>query len=638
MRARLYRLAFLVWMVALVAFGFGQENPVKWTASVEPAQAAPGQRVEIVLKATIPSPWHLYSINPVEDGPFPTTITVTPGGPIAEVGKPVQSPPEKKMDKNFGKEVEFYDGSAEFHIPVRLSKTATGAVKLPASVRFQVCNDGTCMPPTPADLKGDVTVSGAAVTDTKPLDQPVTFATQPKAVEPGAPTAPAGPVNAVDQAKSEGLLAYLALAVAAGFASLVTPCVFPMIPITVSFFSKRKGEDGMKGTVRQAVAYCLGIIGTFTALGVGVAAAFKATGLQEFANSPYLNLGLAVVFIALAFSLFGFFEIGVPSSILTKLDGNGKGGLLGPILMGLTFSLTSFTCTLPFVGSVLVSASKGDVIWPALGMIAFSSAFCLPFFLLALFPAALSKMPRSGAWLATVKAFMGFVELAAAVKFISSVDLGIVAGGLGVVTREVFLALWFGIALMAALYLLGVIRLPHLDEGKIGLFRRGVGVATLVGAGYLLLAINGRSVGQLEGFMPPSPYPGREGKSAERLTWILNYDEAVAKAKSEGKPLFIDFTGIYCTNCRDMEKNMFPRPAIESRLENYVRVRLFTDRDTPTDKANQALLQKMTNSVTLPSYVAIDPAGAPQVSAFTRDEDAFTAFLDHGLVKKTVMR
>jgi len=490
------------------------------------------------------------------------------------------------------------------------------------------------MPPTPADVTGAVNVSGAPVVDSTPLDQPST----PK-VEPGtAATTSAAPKSDVDQAKSQGLLAYLGLAIAAGFASLLTPCVFPMIPITVSFFSKRKGEDGMRGTVRQAVAYCFGIVGTFTALGVAVAVLFGATGLQTFANNPYLNLGLAIVFIGLAFSLFGFFEIGVPSSILTKLDGNGKGGLLGPILMGLTFSLTSFTCTLPFVGSVLVSASQGAVLWPVLGMIAFSSAFCLPFFLLALFPAALSKLPRSGAWLATVKAFMGFVELAAAVKFVSSVDLGIVQGGLGVVTREVFIALWFGITLLAAMYLLGIIRLPHVDEGKIGLLRRGVGVATLVGAGYLLLAINGRSIGQLEGFLPPSPYPGHQGQSQERLTWIMDYDKALAQAKSEGKPLFIDFTGIYCTNCRDMERNMFPRPAIESRLENYVRVRLFTDRDTPADKANQALLQKMTNSVTLPSYVAIDPAGTPKVSAFTRDEDAFTSFLEHGLAKNNVMR
>lgn len=635
MSARLLRIVLSLLTVAFVAFGWAQmpESPAKWSATVEPAQAAPGQRVELVLHADVPAPWHLYSLTPIEEGPFPTKIAVKPGGAVAEAGKPVQSAPKKKLDPNFGKEVEYYEGSAEFRVPVRLSKTAAGETKITAGVRFQLCDEGTCLPPTsednPVKVTGTVSVSGAAVSDTTPLDQPST---------PRSATTAAPPKSDVDQAKSQGLLAYLGLAIAAGFASLLTPCVFPMIPITVSFFSKRRGDDGMRGTVRQAVAYCLGIVGTFTALGVAVALLFGATGLQAFANNPYLNLVLALVFVALAFSLFGFFEIGVPSAILTKLDGSGKSGLLGPILMGLTFSLTSFTCTLPFVGSVLVSASQGEVLWPVLGMIAFSSAFCLPFFLLALFPATLSKLPRSGAWLATVKAFMGFVELAAAVKFISSVDLGIKAGGLGLITREVFLALWFGIALMAAMYLLGVIQLPKVDEAKIGLFRRAVGVVSLVGAGYLLTAINGNSIGQLEGFLPPTPYPGRAGTSTEKLSWIMNYDEALAKAKAEGKPLFIDFTGIYCTNCRDMERNMFPRPAVESRLEGYVRVRLFTDRDTPEDKRNQALLQKLTNTVTLPSYVAIDPEGTPVVSAFTRDEEKFTTFLDHGLKKLTASR
>ncbi len=385
--------------------------------------------------------------------------------------------------------------------------------------------------------------------------------------------------------------------------------------------------------MKNALAYWLGIVGTFTALWVVVALVFGATGLTTLANNPWLNLGLAVVFVALAFSLFGFFEIGVPSSVLNRLDGSGKAGLVGPILMGLTFSLTSFTCTLPFVGAVLVSASQGQVLWPAIGMLAFSSAFCLPFFLLALFPAALSKLPRSGAWLATVKAFMGFVELAAAVKFVSSVDLGIVPGGLGIVTREVFLAVWFGIALLAAFYLLGIVRLPHVPEGKTGPLRYAVGAATIVGAGYLLLALNGRSLGTLEGFLPPSPYPGHgNDKEADGLTWIADYNTAVAKAKSEGKPLFIDFTGIYCTNCRDMERNMFPRPAINERLKGYVLARLYTDRDRPDDKRNQALLQKLTNTVTLPSYVA-DAQGRPQLSEFTRDETAFTAFLDRGLSK-----
>lgn len=629
MPTRLIRFALILMAVALAVLGGGQlpPSPAKWSARVEPAKAAPGARVELVLHADVPAPWHLYSLKEykVDLHPFTTSIKITKSGGIAEVGAPTQGNPTVKKDPNFdGLEVEFYEGSAEFRVPVRLAKTANGPVRIAASVVFQLCNEGNCLPPnqaSPLKVEGTVDVSGVPVDDKTPLDKSTT----------GSATSVATPpVNDVDRAQSKGLFAYLVLAVGFGFASLLTPCVFPMIPITVSFFSKQKaGESPLK----RALAYCLGIVGTFTALGVAVALLFGATGLTTLANNPWLNLGLALVFIALAFSLFGFFEIGVPSSILNRLDGSGKVGLVGPILMGLTFSLTSFTCTLPFVGAVLVSASQGKVIWPAIGMLAFSSAFCLPFFLLALFPAALSKLPRSGAWLATVKAFMGFVELAAAVKFVSSVDLGIVPGGLGVVTREVFLAVWFGIALLAAFYLLGIVRLPHVPEGKTGPLRYAIGAATLAGAGFLLLALNGRSLGALEGFLPPSPYPGHgNGKEADGLAWISDYDTAVAKAKAEGKPLFIDFTGVYCTNCRDMERNMFPRPAINERLKGYVLARLYTDRDRPDDRKNQALLQRLTNTVTLPSYVA-DAQGRPQVGAFSRDEVAFMAFLDRGLGK-----
>ena len=627
MTPRALRIALCLWTALLVALAGAQmPSPAKWSATVEPANAAPGARVELVLHTEVAAPWHLYSVKEYkqEFHPFPTTIKVAKAGYLAEVGKVVQGKPVLKKDPNFdGLEVEYYEGSAEFRVPVRLARAASGATKIEAAVRFQLCNEGTCLPPTSEDsplrVSGTVDVSGAPVDDRTPLDAAT-----------ARPAVPAAPKTNVDVARSQGLLPYLLLAALGGFASLLTPCVFPMIPITVSFFSKQKaGESPLK----KALAYCAGIVGTFTALGVVVALVFGATGLTTLANNPWLNLGLAVVFVALAFSLFGFFEIGVPSSVLNRLDGSGKAGLVGPILMGLTFSLTSFTCTLPFVGAVLVSASQGDVLWPAMGMLAFSSAFSLPFFLLALFPAALSRLPRSGAWLATTKAFMGFVELAAAVKFVSSVDLGIVSGGLGIVTREVFLAVWFGIALLAAMFLLGVVRLPHVHEGKFGPFRYTVGAATLVGAGYLLLALNGRSLGSLEGFLPPSPYPGRgDAKEAGGLVWIADYDQAVAKAKAEGKPLFIDFTGVYCTNCRDMERNMFPKPSINERLKGYVLARLYTDRDRPDDKRNQALLQRLTNTVTLPSYVA-DAAGQPQVSAFTHDESAFTEFLDRGLGK-----
>ncbi len=239
MTPRLFRLALLLWTVALVAFGRGQlpPSPAKWTATVEPASAAPGARVELVLHADVPAPWHLYSLTPVPDGPFTTQIVVRKGGAIAEVGRPTQAEPKRKLDKNFGKEVEYYEGSAEFRVPVRLAKTASGSAKIEAAVRYQLGDEGTCLPPTSADaplkVAGTIAVSGTAIDDKTPLDSPsAAVVTAAKSIAP--------PANAVDRAKSQGLLAYLALAVGFGFASLLTPCVFPMIPITVSFFSKQK--------------------------------------------------------------------------------------------------------------------------------------------------------------------------------------------------------------------------------------------------------------------------------------------------------------------------------------------------------------------------------------------------------------
>ena len=623
---RLLRALLFLWTMAFAALGWGQiPDPVRWTATMDPAAVQPGGRATLVLHATIEKPWHLYSLTPVENGPFTTQITVLPNDSIAEIGKPSQATPLKKVDPNFKIQVEYYEGEGEFRIPVRLSKKASGSVDVSAKVVYQTCNEGTCLPPRSKDLKATVQVSGAAVDDATPIDAP-----SASAVKKSPPATP--PVTEIDQAKAKGLLAYLAFAVVAGFGALLTPCVFPMIPITVSFFSKKKeGESALK----KASAYCFGIVATFTALGVLVSAIFGAAGLTTFANNPYLNLVLALVFIALAFSLFGFFEVGIPSSILTKLDSSGKTGLIGPIVMGLTFSLTSFTCTLPFVGTVLVSASQGDYLWPILGMVAWSAAFSLPFFFLALFPSTLARVPRSGAWLGVVKAFMGFVELAAAVKFVSSVDLGIVPNGLGIVTREVFLAVWFGIAFLAAMYLFGIVRLPKVDDPKIGPFRIGMGILTLVAGGYALAGINGASLGRLGSFLPPTPYPGREAKAGqgERLAWLDDYDAALAQAKREGKPLFVDFTGKFCTSCRDMESNMFPRPEVEERMKRFVLVRLYTDRLTPSDNANQRRLQTMTNSITLPSYVTIDTGGTQGISPWQPDPEKFAAFLDRGLGK-----
>ncbi len=612
----------VLWFSACL--GFGQDlDPVKWSGRLEPAQPQPGSVAKLVLTGTIQKGWHVYSMTPVPDGPFPTTVEVKSNSAGVSFGRPDQAAPIKKRDENFQRDVEYYEQSVEFTVPVKFARTTLGTIPLEATVTYQTCTEGKCLNPTPKTVSLMATVAGAPV-----ADEAIPVSTKAKSA----------PLSDVEKAKQKGLLAYLFFAIISGFGALVTPCVFPMIPITVSFFSKKKTSESPHEGLKQALWYVGGIIFTFTALGVAVAAIFGATGLQTLANNPYVNLGLLALFVILAFSLFGFFEIALPASITSRFDGTKKAGFLGPVLMGLTFSLTSFTCTLPFVGFVLATASQGDLLWPVVGMLGFSTAFALPFMLLAMFPQWLSRLPKSGAWLATTKAYMGFIELAAGVKFLSTVDLGIVPAGLGIITREVFLTLWIALAVLAGLYMVGLIKLPRVADGaKIGPVRMGVGILTLMSTGYLIAGINGASLKSLEAFLPPSPYPGHTKSSVidDGLRWGNDLAAAKLEAKATGKPIFIDFTGIFCTNCRWMERNMFPDQDVHKRLQDYVLVRLFTDRPgNASDNANLTVMRNLTNAVALPSYATLDVnGGLVDKAVYTTDKQAYIDFLSKALAK-----
>ncbi len=614
--SKMRKVLAIVMFVVLSALGWAADE-VKWTVAQINGSVKPGATAEVVVQAEIKSGWHLYSVID-QDGPFPTTFE----GEDLKVGDPTtikEEPIIREMDKGFAKDINFFRDKATFHVPVTFGpKGVAGKLK----VTYQVCNNGTCIPPQPFDLD----LSKAQIGNAKPA---VTSAS-------GSPATSNTEAGNIENAKKNGLLAYIWLAVLAGFTALLTPCVFPMIPITVSFFSKQKQEgSGLK----PALLYCAGIIGTFTILGLVVSVVAGATGLTQLANNPWVNLVLALIFIVLALSLFGVFEIGLPSKFVNKFDSTGKSALLAPILMGLTFSLTSFTCTLPFVGAVLVGASQGDYFYPIVGMIAFSSAFCLPFFLLALFPQALAKMPKSGAWMVTVKAYMGFIELIAAVKFISTFDLSF---EFGLITREMNIALWFMLLVMAAAYLFGWIKLPKVYDGKIGPLRLAIGVFTLFGALWVGRAFNGGTLGSLEGFLPPSPYPGKlasaggatSGEAAWAKEFLPNYDAALAKAKENGKPIFIDFTGLYCTNCRVMERTVFPTEKVQKEFEKFNKVSLYTDRKTnpkyaEADSKNSALQQKLVKTITLPTYVVVKPDGETVIGStpFLDDPDAFAKWL-----------
>ena len=423
------------------------------------------------------------------------------------------------------------------------------------------------------------------------------------------------------------MLGYLIASFGYGLAALLTPCVFPMIPVTVSYFIKRKEGSALAG----AATYALGIVATFAIIGIATAAVFGATGLSNFAANPYINLFLGVLFVVLALNLFGLFEIGLPASLTTKMSkASSRGGFAGPLLMGSTFSLTSFTCTMPFVASTLASAAKGSFIYPAIGMAAYGFAFSLPFFLLALFPTAMAKMPRSGDWLNSVKPVLGFIELAAAVKFLSNADLG---WGAGMITKPIFLGLWAIIAAMLGGYLLG---LPE-KLREVGWTRRVMGVASFWLCGFLLTGLNDKSLGELNAYVPPSPYPyiGKQAPSSavaanERGPVLAaDYEEALAFAKKTGRPVFIDFTGVNCTNCRWMEKNIFPKDEVQKQFDGFVKVQLYTDRPTDSDRSNQNLQTKLVGDNSLPTYVILTPEGKviDKEAGLVRDVNEFVGFL-----------
>ncbi|MDX2064818.1 MAG: cytochrome c biogenesis protein CcdA [Fimbriimonadaceae bacterium] len=590
------------------SFG-GPPKQIKWTAAFESGQLA--------LRAEIEPGWHLYSSVPVKDGPFPTTVRaegITLGAPIDE------RTPIKKFDPNFEKEVQLFDERAELRVPITAKSAPTATVAL----TYQLCNDSSCL--TPYTQKFELPTA-----ELEPVS--ATSDTGTAADAPPGTTSAAAPASKRDYG---GLLAFLGTSLIAGFLALITPCVFPMIPITVSIFSKRGGGN----PVPQAVAFCLGIISTFTVLGVGVSVIFGATGLQNFANNPWLNLAMGVLFIVLALSLFGVYELVLPSSWANKLnqrtttDGKSRTAWIAPVLMGLVFSITSFTCTMPFVGTLLVSAAQGDLLYPIAGMIGFSTAFALPFFALALFPQALSKMPKSGSWLNTVKATMGFVELAAAVKFLSSVDL---AWRLGWLTKPVFLGLWITIMIVAGMFLMRWIAIPTVEEsGRPGIPRILAAVGSFALAIWFMAGMNGASLKDLESFLPPDPYPYRKGATAVGSTkptdeagWLTNYEAGLAEAKRQGKPLFVDFTGIFCSNCRYMEKNVFPVASVQAEFKNFVLAKLYTDQiDNPDDIRYQKLKIDLTGNAANPVYAVLTPDGKLLGSAeYERDPARFTEFL-----------
>ena len=610
--ARCNRLALLLLAAALPAAAQGP-NYVRWSLTLDPPTAAPGATVIARLAGSIDPGWHVYSMSTA--AAIPTTLKLAPNPAVAD-SRVFQAPFKKAYDPNFQKDTETYQDSAVFLLELQLSPTAAaGTSEISATVRYQACNDKVCIPPVRRTATATLTIDPAAHAAAPVIPAGFTAA---NAAKPDTP-----------QTRDQGLAAFLLLAFGVGLAAIFTPCVFPMIPITMSFFLNRQGTR--QESVFHAVLFCLGIVVLFSGLGLATTAILGPFGVVQLGSNPWVNGFIALVFLAFGLSLLGAFEITIPSSLLTRLDrGSQKGGIAGTLLMGLTFALSSFACVGPFMGTLLAASVGSGGIRPLAGMVAFASGLALPFFLLALFPSYLKRLPKSGGWMARVKIVMGFIVLAAMLKYLSSVDQVL---QWNLITRERFLAAWIVLFAMAGLYLLGFIRLEGIaKDAPMGLGRLLTGMAFLVFAISLFPGMSGARLGELDAYIPAAPENASgAASSGGGLVFLKNqYREALDRARRENKLVLVTFTGYACTNCHWMKANMFTRPEIAAALGKFVLVDLYTDGTDEASAENQKLEDSRFHTIAIPYYAIVDPDGHT-VATFpgaTRDAAAYLAFLE----------
>ena len=629
----------LFWL-ALACLAWGKDE-VRFELVVQPPEVGVNSRFDATVKASIEEGWHLYSLTQPPGGPIKTTISVTESSSFAQAGEVRQPEPQVQFDPNFEINAEFFDGIVDFLVPVQVKPGASeGDKDLKVQVRFMVCSDTLCLPPQTNTLAAPVVIVEAVAASAAPTGAEPAGLASPAAerveAESGDPDNEPGAAAAIPRS----LFAYLGFSMIWGALALLTPCVFPMIPITVSYFTKREAVT-RKQALSDAALYSLGIVLTFTLLGFALTFLFGLGGINRLAASPIVNLGIAAVFVVFALSLFGALEIRLPSSWTTYLDkkASATGGVIGIFLMALTFSLVSFTCTVPFVGTLMVAAVQGDFLWSLLGITAFAVVFATPFFLLALFPSWLQALPRSGSWMSSVKVTMGFLELAAALKFISNVDL---VFQWELITRPVFITVWLSIALVTCFYLLGWFHFEYESPNPpLGVVRILSVIFFGAVAIYLFRGLFGFPLGELDAFLPPRDYGnpasiaalGGHSESNEP-EWLTDYQAALDVARRENRPLFVDFTGYTCTNCRWMESNVFTLPEVRKRFAQFVLVRLYTDGPELEHQENLRFEEERFGTIALPYYAVVSPQDEIIVTfpGLTRVVEDFVGFLDRGLL------
>src|SRR3984957_3518139 len=497
LRPLLVCLFTLASIAALASIPQAAEDPVQWTLTFDAKSARPGSHVLAKFTGTIQPHWHVYSMTTPPGGPNPTTASIAANPAVAGF-KIYQPKPERKLDPSFGIDTETFSEQYALLFDIELKKdAAAGPADITANVRYQTCNDTTCLPPKKKSATAAIAIDPSAAAAA--IIIPAGYTLVPTAAPSAPSSASAAPAPVAPAQPVFGL--FLLTAFAAGLAGIFTPCVFPMIPFTVSYFVNRQTGNNKRDGVLHAVIFCLGIIVLFTGLGALLKAIAGPFGVVQLGNSPWVNSFIAAVFIIIGLSLLGAYELTLPSGLLTKMNQASEGGgYLGTLIMGLTFTLTSFACIGPIVGALLVASVQTSGLQPVFGMASFATGLAAPFFVLSLFPSFLNKLPKSGGWLMRVKVVLGFVVLAISVKYLSSADQILQTDW---ISREMFLASWVVLFALPGLYLLGFLRLEGIKaEDSLGVGRVLIAALFLTFSISLLPGLFGASLGNVEAFIP----------------------------------------------------------------------------------------------------------------------------------------
>ena len=670
MKKLLFPFVLLLFAVAMQA---QIQDPVKFNSELKILAA---DEAEVVFTAAIDKGWHVYSTDLGDGGPISATFNVEKifgaevVGKLKPVGKEIST-----FDKLFEMKVRYFENTAQF---VQKLKLTGGAYQIEGYLEYGACNDENCLPPTQVPFKfsgkaeGAAKEAAAAAAETKAEEQPA----KQETVSGTAPVAAIGgadgpteikvadkvdlwkPViselNSLGETTSQEDMSWIYIFItgfAGGLLALFTPCVWPIIPMTVSFFLKRS-KDKKKG-IRDAWTYGASIVVIYVTLGLAITLVFGASALNALSTNAVFNILFCLMLVVFAASFFGAFEITLPSKWSTAVDSKAEAtsGLLSIFLMAFTLSLVSFSCTGPIIGFLLVQVSTtGSVVAPAIGMLGFAIALALPFTLFALFPSWLKSMPKSGGWMNIIKVTLGFLELAFALIFLSVADL---AYGWRILDRETFLALWIVLFVLLGFYLLGKIKFPHDDDDtKVSVSRFFMALASLAFAVYMVPGLWGAPLKAVSAFAPPMQTQDFNLYNNEVHAKFDDYDLGMEYARQHGKPVMLDFTGYGCVNCRKMELAVWTNPKVSDIINNdYVLITLYVDNKTPlpspvkivengTERTLRTVGDKWSylqrvkfGANAQPFYVLIDNEGKPLNKSYSYDEDIpkYIEFLQTGL-------